>query len=1043
MIRSMVRKWVRFSLAHPFLVMLAATVVAGVLGDQAVSRFAIRSDLGDLLPEARRSVVDHRWVQAHAGAPEVIEPIIKVTEPQADRLEVKDGEHDGLAQDVARVERGEGAGELKIRLREPLLPKDGPAGELRLLVKRRPQRGDPPEIVAQAVQKGAELSLSVSSPQGAELEALAEEIRAGDPNGDGVFAMEVAKEGLAVIAEEISKSEDIEFVLHRLDLDYFDRNALLFADGEDLKKLKCCIRWKKEEAVKKEIGLGGEGGDDAEEEEEEEEDDDPFAPTSALEADPDCKERELNDETCSFEGRGKGGGTVLPTIPEYFVSYEGYLAMFLKPSISSTDLAANKRTQQVVRDIYAKVLAENQEEFGWAFELETLQLGGGYVSRYEEVNHLKGDLFSTVGITVTLLALVLLTYFRTARSLVLVLVPLAYGVVSSLGITFMTVGYLNLITVFIFAVLFGLGIDYGIHFLHRYIEERAAGQSQADALEHTLASTGLATTMSCLTTAATFMVLMLTSSRAFTQFGFIASVGVPLCLVYLFVLFPALTAIWARIHKGSFERRSSVSTSRAVPYIKRLLSRRGAVRIAVFGVLLAAASVLLLDRVEFEYDTRNIRALNPKMDAVVKNKSGSTEGLMLSPSIALGKDREHAARIYQTLRRARADRERFDSLDQVIGLSSLIPEEQEPKLKVISEVRQILRKKRDFVDDPEDRRRLDDLYEHTDVKEVGLADVPESLLRFFREKPRPIVADVDLFHPGEALKGLVHWLAHSEDRRVGTFVYVFPGKSMWNIRNAIEYKAQMDTLTVDGEPLVISSSHFVLADLVEVIRDDGAWAVTLAFFAVFALVLLDFAFLTRSRFRYLLILLTLPLPPAVVILESAGVLGQTTGTTVFLSGAALVLLAVYLIERRTLRHTAIVLSPLALSFMLLVAGMPLLGWRITFFNMVVFPIILGIGVDSGIHIYHRTLEEGIEALPAIARYTGSAIVMATLTTGIGFGGMLGANHLGLQGVGKLAIFGLSLTLVSAVVFLPAFLRTLTMIGWAPRRLGGDRPETTE
>ena len=51
-------------------------------------------------------------------------------------------------------------------------------------------------------------------------------------------------------------------------------------------------------------------------------------------------------------------------------------------------------------------------------------------------------------------------------------------------------------------VLFGLGIDYGVHFYARYAEERAEGRSAADAIEETFMSTGQAITVGALLAAA-------------------------------------------------------------------------------------------------------------------------------------------------------------------------------------------------------------------------------------------------------------------------------------------------------------------------------------------------------------------------------------------------------------------------------------------------------------------------------------------------------------------------------------------------------------
>jgi predicted RND superfamily exporter protein len=125
------------------------------------------------------------------------------------------------------------------------------------------------------------------------------------------------------------------------------------------------------------------------------------------------------------------------------------------------------------------------------------------------------------------------------------------------------------------------------------------------------------------------------------------------------------------------------------------------------------------------------------------------------------------------------------------------------------------------------------------------------------------------------------------------------------------------------------------------------------------------------------------------------------------------------------------MSPLVTSFLMLLALMPIMGWTVNYFNMLFFPAMLGIGIDSSIHVYHRYLEEGDSALPSIVSHTGAGIGVASLTTSLGFGGMILASHLGLQSLGLLAIAGLTITLVNSVFIFPCLLRILYHHGWLP------------
>jgi len=142
-----------------------------------------------------------------------------------------------------------------------------------------------------------------------------------------------------------------------------------------------------------------------------------------------------------------------------------------------------------------------------------------------------------------------------------------------------------------------------------------------------------------------------------------------------------------------------------------------------------------------------------------------------------------------------------------------------------------------------------------------------------------------------------------------------------------------------------------------------------------------------------------------------------------------------LLDRHTVWQAMIVVSPLVMSFLMLLALMPIMGWTVNFFNMLFFPAMLGIGIDSSIHVYHRYLEEGDEALASIVSYTGAGIGIATLTTAFGFGGMILASHLGLQSLGTLAVVGLGITFVNSVFVFPCLLRILYHQGWLPVKPG--------
>ncbi len=115
------------------------------------------------------------------------------------------------------------------------------------------------------------------------------------------------------------------------------------------------------------------------------------------------------------------------------------------------------------------------------------------------------------------------------------------------------------------------------------------------------------------------------------------------------------------------------------------------------------------------------------------------------------------------------------------------------------------------------------------------------------------------------------------------------------------------------------------------------------------------------------------------------------------------------------------LLPLAVGMVWMLGAMGLLGLRLNFFNIFVLTMIIGIGVDYGVHLLHRWYESGGDR-EALAE-TAKAIAVAALTTMVGFGSLVLSHYPGLRSVGAAAILGAFSTAVLGITLLPALLST--------------------
>jgi predicted RND superfamily exporter protein len=123
-------------------------------------------------------------------------------------------------------------------------------------------------------------------------------------------------------------------------------------------------------------------------------------------------------------------------------------------------------------------------------------------------------------------------------------------------------------------------------------------------------------------------------------------------------------------------------------------------------------------------------------------------------------------------------------------------------------------------------------------------------------------------------------------------------------------------------------------------------------------------------------------------------------------------------------RSSLALLPLSLGMVWMLGGMALFGLRINFMNIFVATMVIGIGVDYGVHLLHRWYESG--GRPEALQGTAKAIAVAALTTMVGFGSLVLSHFPGLRSVGSAAIFGALATAVASITVLPAVLSKLGM-----------------
>jgi preprotein translocase subunit SecF len=146
-----------------------------------------------------------------------------------------------------------------------------------------------------------------------------------------------------------------------------------------------------------------------------------------------------------------------------------------------------------------------------------------------------------------------------------------------------------------------------------------------------------------------------------------------------------------------------------------------------------------------------------------------------------------------------------------------------------------------------------------------------------------------------------------------------------------------------------------------------------------------------------------------------------------------VIVLVLWLDFRGLRNTLLALMPLVLGVLLSLGMLALVGWPLNPANMIAFPLILGVGVDNGVHVLHDHLQRRREGRDGVSRAIGRGVLVKALTTMIGFGALMISTERGLVGLGFILTLGVGCSMLSALVLLPAGLGLLSRLGGTSER----------
>jgi len=618
----------------------------------------------------------------------------------------------------------------------------------------------------------------------------------------------------------------------------------------------------------------------------------------------------------------------------------------------------------------------------------------------EEMDTVRRDTWRTSAVAVVGVILLTLLVFRWKTHALLVLLALAAGVVWSFGAVRLELGHLNLITSAFISTLVGVGVAYGIHPVSEYELEGAHTGDVVATVRESYRRTGPAIAAAGGTTAVAFLSILLMRFRGFAELGLVAGVGVVLCLISAMVCLPAILVVYGRWRRNrDTERRDSprpldrLWLERMAGRVCRYPRTTTVLAIAVTGWLGWVATGLTFDS--------NILELLPRDAESVRYQRRVALESDLSPVFNLV-----VAEDFQELDAMRARARREPSIARFESALRFLPEEP-------VEAREMLAGWRRLLD--------------------GLRLPPT---------PRPIRRP-DLL---ASLRGLEDILARSADAAFAAGLGHIAGpleKARAEAEGCIEVAAAAPAEAVsewnDGQQALMGWRDEILAFLGEATRAEPPSPESLPdelrerFFTRTGKPL-GFLFPSGSVFdpdeleRYVGASLRVSDDaigfPFMFLKMSNRI---TTGFYRAVILGAVLVFVILLIDLRSLRHAVLAAAPLAIGVIWALGAMRLLGLSFNFANLVAMPLIVGVGIDNGVHVVHRVRLEGSAGMDVVLRHTGRAILISSLTTMIGFGSLSLASHRGLESLGVLLLLGVGSCLVASIVVLPNLLVVLGQV----------------
>ncbi len=679
----------------------------------------------------------------------------------------------------------------------------------------------------------------------------------------------------------------------------------------------------------------------------------------------------------------------------FFTGRKQYLLFLITPISDGYELST-----QVLR-LLRQVVGEVKERF------PGLEVGvtGSEPLEDDEMAGATQDITLATWLSLLSQVLLMVLFFRGLKRPLVEAGVLVFGLCWTLGAITLLVGHLNLLSIIFAPLMLGLTIDYGIHWYCRLEEEQGEGRCTANTLACTFKQASPGIFYAALAALASFVPLMFTGFRGLAELGGILPVGELLMTLATLVLLPALVAVTERCRPAPLEEECP---GHPRPFLT--LQGRRPHLIAALGIFLTGLAAISLLHVPFDLNPLHLQ--NPKAEAVVwemKLLKGShfstTYGALMCPNLA-----ELKAKV--------AALKELPTVSKVESILSFLPEEVPAKQHLIGDLAPLVKAVRFAAPAPGgvNPQELGEVLGRIRFK------LSQAMEQGWKPEDKPTQAQLD--EVNSHLGRLLSLLAAADPQTVSRLKafqqdFLTDLKDKWdllraNVRSYL-HPPGIEDLPPEAKKRFISPSGVFLA---QAFPSEDIWDPKYLHRFVHDLQRVD---PDTGGDPVLLDTFTLAFRNSCLLAAGLALLAVTG-----------ILVALF----RSLRLALLALVPLWIGTALTLTVMGVVGLSFNQANVLFLPLILGEGVEFGIIILVRwQMEEAARAL-TLPRATAKGVLLAALTTTVGFGSLMVSSHRGTFSLGLLAAVGSLCVLLASLVFLPAFLR-LYGDGWTSSNKGKD------